>query len=320
MLGVLLLLGLAGAEQSAPARRLAERGAALFQVAERSGQVSDYAAAEDVLRRAYAAEPARADVVHALASVFGRTGRTEEAAELLLAGLRRSPHEARLHAKLGYVHRYAGLPKASVEAYRRSQALDPSPANLVDTEDQIAKALIYAGDDAGARAAHARLRNLLREQGQAGDEKMLFYEGMAHLYGGREDDAARSFEAAAALKPASLWSDFGLAYKAALIGDFADLRARTARLERGNVSDGERRYRLVHLHALAGEHDAAIAHLAATIDAGFFDAAYIQRDRLLQGLLARPPFRAEVARAQSRQEKFAARFAGRYTTGARNTR
>lgn len=319
MVGVLLLLGLAGPDQPEPARGLAERGAALYQAAERSGRVSDYAAAEGVLRRAHAADPTRVDVVHALASVHGRTGRQEEAAQLLLAGLERTPREARLHAKLGYVHRYAGLGEASVAAYRRAQALDLSHANLIDTEDQIAKALIYAGDDAGARAAHARMRNLLRERGQAGDEKMLFYEGMAHLYGGREAEAVRSFDAAAALRPDSLWSDFALAYKAALTGDVADLRARAERLERASVADGERRYRLVHLYAQTGEPDRALRHLAGAFDAGFFDAGYMARDRLLQGLRAAPAFQAQVSRARLRQQAFAARFTSQDTTGARNS-
>lgn len=301
-----------GATASSGARGdLGVRGAELLQAAERSGRAEDYAAAEVELSRANAALPDQPEVVRDLASVYGRVGRLEEAATLLTAALARHPDDAALHDKLGYVLRYAGLPEASVRAYRRAEALDPSAENRIGAQGQIAKALIYQGDLAGARAAHDEIERLLRQTAREPDEKMLFYRGVEQVYAGRAAAAARLFDAAAAVDPDSLWTAFGQAYKAGVTGDRAGLLARARRLERENVADGERRYRLVHFFALAHEPDRALRHLGAAIDAGFFNYPYIRDDRLLGALRAEPGYAPLLERARRRHLAFKTRFESR---------
>lgn len=279
-------------------------GAALLARAEASGRREDYAAAERSLEAAYRAGAHGPATVRDLASVYGRIGKIEAAAGLLLKTLASQPDAAGLHDKLGYLYRYAGLPEQSIAAYRRAQELAADDAGLIDSEGQIAKARIYLGDIDGARASHRRVRALAARARAPIDEKMLFYEGMVEVYAGRKRAAARLFDQSLARAPASLWSAFAQAYKAGVLGRRDDLLARAAKLETGNVSDGERRYRLVHLYAMAGDRPRALRHLRGAIDAGFFNHPYIADDRLTAGLHAMPEFKALKERARARRARF----------------
>lgn len=281
-------------------------GAALLLRAESSGRAQDYAAAERALEAAYHAGEQDPATVRNLASVYGRIGKIEEAAGLLVIALACHPQAAGLHDKLGYLYRYAGLPEQSIAAYRRAQELAADDASLIDSEGQIAKARIYLGDIAGARASHRRVRALAALARAPIDEKMLFYEGMVKLYAGRKVAAARLFDQSLARAPTSLWSAFAQAYKAGVLGRRDDLLTRAAKLETGNVSDGERRYRLVHLYAMAGDRPRALRHLRGAIDAGFFNHPYIADDRLTASLRAMPEFKILTERARVRSVRFTA--------------
>jgi hypothetical protein len=56
------------------------------------------------------------------------------------------------------------------------------------------------------------------------------------------------------------------------------------------VVDGERHYRLVHFSAYLGDADRIVQHLRASVDGGFFNAPYIERDLLLDGVRDAPGF------------------------------
>lgn len=299
MTGMFLAVALAASGPPAQAD-----GAALLLRAEASGRSEDYAAAARALEAAYRAGDESPATVRHLASVYGRIGKIEEAAALLVEASARHPQAAGLHDKLGYLYRYAGLPEQSIAAYRRAQGLAADDASLIDSEGQIAKARIYLGDIAGARASHRRVRALAARARAPIDEKMLFYEGMVELYAGRKVAAARLFDQSLARAPTSLWSAFAQAYKAGVLGRREDLLTRAAKLETGNVSDGERRYRLVHLYAMAGDRPRALRHLRGAIDAGFFNHPYIADDRLTASLHAMPEFKALTERARARRARF----------------
>ena len=232
-------------------------------------------------------------------------GEMESAAAILRNAIDVEPGAAILHARLGYVYRYAGLMDASINAYRRAQSLDPSPAAMISTEGQIAKSLIYLGDLDGAIASHRRIDGWLVQLARRPDEKILFYEGMAHLYAGRNVDAVRLFDASYQTDSTTLWSAFGRAYRHAALGDTAQLLAIARSLEgRDDVADGERRYRLAHFFALAGDPVRAVHHLAGSIDAGFFNYPYIARDTLVASIRTTNGFAAAVERARVRHLAF----------------
>ncbi len=278
--------------------RLAETGG--------DGSAQAYRRSEHLLQESLQIDPDQPRAQHALASVYMRTGKTERAVTVLQRGIDLSPDSALLHGKLGYALRYAGMLGQSVAAYRLSQRLDPSLENLVNAERQIVKAHIYAGNYEAAAQAYQSVLVWLARQNRVPDEKMQFYQGLAYFYAGDNKAAVAMFDAAIERDPGTLWSTFARAYRAAAVGDTKNLRALVAELERGNVSDGERRYRLAHLNALAGRADEALAHLTASARAGFFCLPYTRSDALLAPIAASDEFVEAVDYIRRRHTEFAA--------------
>lgn len=236
------------------------------------------------LGRALELNPSYPFAVEALAAVYMRTGRTEEAARTVQSAIAVRPMSAALRSRLAYAFRYAGLLDESVREYRRSEALDSTIANVISAEGQIAKALIYRGRYDDALKSFDRIRNLMHEYGQDVDEKTIFYEGLAHLYLGERPKAVKLFDAAYEARPGSVWSRFALAYKYAAIDDRENLLSMAKQLEKDNVGDGERRYRLAHFYAAAGQNGDAANHLSAALEAGNFNYPYVSRDPLLESI------------------------------------
>ena len=263
-----------------------------------------FAAAENSLGKALAINPAYPFTIDALAAVYMRTGRTEEAAQLVQQGIAARPYSAALRSRLGYAYRYAGLLDESVIEYRRSEALDPSLANVISVEGQIAKALIYQGRYADALHPYERIRSLLAEHDRTPDEKTLFYEGLTFYYKGQRPKAVQLFEAAFAAEPDSLWSRFAMAYKYAALDNHEDLVSIARHLETDDIADGERRYRLAHFYAMAGHHTEAASHLAAALEAGNFNYAYISRDPFLEAVRQTNKYDETIRRMKRRQAAF----------------
>jgi len=259
-----------------------------------------FAAAETSLGNALEINPTYPLTINVLSAVYMRTGRTEEAAHLVRKVMAVRPKSAALKSRLGYAYRYAGLLEESVLEYRRSEALDSRLTNVVSVEGQIAKALIYQGRYKDALRSYDRIRSLLADYGQSPDEKTLFYEGLAFLYLGQRQKAIQLFDAAYATEPDTLWSKFAIAYKYAALDNREDLISIAKRLEKDNIADGERRYRLAHFYALAGRHSGAVSHLAAALEAGNFNYAYISRDPFLESIRSTKRYSEIIQRMKER--------------------
>ncbi|TDI39228.1 MAG: tetratricopeptide repeat protein [Acidobacteria bacterium] len=284
----------------------ANLGEAELRRGEEGGQDAPkhFEAAERALNEALSLVPASPRAIHALSSVYMRTGRTEAAAELLRKGVVANPSSARLHAKLGYVFRYAGMMDPSITEYRTSQRLDARFENRIAAERQIIKALIYSGHYDEAFESYASILEWLKELGRAPDEKVQFYQGLGRLYAGNIDHAVRLFDASIATVPDSLWSSFAKAYKYGALGETQKLRDLADELARGNVSDGERRYRLAHLNAMAGRFSKALGHLEASAQSGFFNYPYTKRDRLLEDIEPSSDFDRVLRFIENRHRRF----------------
>jgi tetratricopeptide (TPR) repeat protein len=213
-----------------------------------------------------------------------RTGQTEAAAAILRAGLIARPDFALLHSKLAYANRYAGLMRESVSGYRRSQALDSSVDNLVEAERQIVKSHIYSSEFQFAFASFGKIVHWLSLSGREPDEKMLFYQGVARFYVGEHERAVELFDASIATSPGTVWSDFAAGYRSAVTGAIGELSVLADRLSKGNVTDGERRYRLAHLYAMSGQPEKALFHLRESARSGFFNYPYTKTDRFLANI------------------------------------
>ena len=264
-----------------------------------------FAAAETSLLKSLSLRPKLPFAIHALASVHMRVGRTEEASALLRDAVSHRPASAALVAKLAYTYRYAGLLERSIDEYRLAKILDDSLTNAISVDSQIAKAQIYLGHYESALKTYFGIRELLSQSGKSPDEKMLFYEGLAHFYSSNENKAVQLFDAAIRVHADSVWSQFALAYKQAALGHYGELIETAKQLESGNVKDGERRYRLAHFYALAGDVDSAIDHLAAALAAGNFDFPYSSSDPLLESIRHSSRYKDVMYQMKQRHEQFA---------------
>lgn len=265
---------------------------------------ADLARRRELLEESVKLDADFAPALAALGSIYAKTGKSEESVALLNRALKISPNTPTFHSTLGYVYRYAGLLDESIEAYRQSQRLDASLINLIDTEEQITKALIYKGDYRAALDSHDKVTAYYKTAKLPHDHKELFYAGVINFYLKDTDAAAKFFDAAAQINPTSIWSLFGQAYKQAGRGDFENLSARARQLETLDIVDGERRYRLAHFYAIAEKPDDALRNLRAAIEGGFFNYPYISRDPLLANIRNTNEFQTLLGAAKKRHEKF----------------
>lgn len=289
---------------------LASLGHAYLQYAGKVGGRGDYyERAKETLHEALQVNPELPQTLEVLASLKTRTGKAEESAALLQKGLEINPNVPSFYAGLGYVYRYAGLLDESIAAYQYMQTLDSSLPSLISSQGQITKGLIYSGKHADAVASQERVKSYLKALRRAPDVKQLFYEGMIYYYSGDRDMAYALFDSAAALNPHNLWGIFGQAYKEVALPNRRRVQEITQYLEKRNIVDGERRYRLVHFYALDGNKDAALRNLKISIEGGFFNYPYIRWDPLIESLRGTKEFKTLLEQARRWHEAFKRRFA-----------
>jgi hypothetical protein len=102
-----------------------------------------------------------------------------------------------------------------------------------------------------------------------------------------------------------VWSDFAAAYRAAAMGENSELILLADRLATGNVSDGERRYRLAHLYSQGGDPEKALFHLYESARSGFFNYPYTRSDMLLANIADLPEFGSVLQFIYDRYTAFA---------------
>lgn len=252
------------------------------------------AVAAEMLRPA----PAAPDPLH-YASAHLADGRVNDAILTLRRAIAPQPESAALHARLGYVYRYAGLTDESLAANARAAELNPDLR--ASAASQMAKALIYSGDHAGAARRQAQAAEWQRAAGQPLDGKMHFYEGLTALAAGRTDDAGRAFATAQSTGHDSLWAALADAFGLAVRGDRAGTLQAAHRLAaRPDIADGERHYRLAQLYAAAGDQERAQAVLNIVVNGNFFNPAALANDVLLAPLRGSAAFAATQRRAGER--------------------
>ena len=275
---------------------------------DRAGEIGGwgpyYRLSEKTLKRAFDRDPDFPPARELLASLFAKRGRSEQTLALMQEGLARHPTYPGFHKTLGYVQRYGGLMDESIAAYRRTQELDGSLANLVSTQDQITKSFIYQGDYARALVSHQEMLAVLERMHREPIEKQVFYEGIIHLYAGEKARAIECFQRAAKLEPDSVWTAFGLAYRGMAEGNRDRVTDIVDQLERRVVVDGERHYRLVHFCTFLERKEAALEHLQTAIEGGFFNSPYIRNDPFTDSLHDHPRFKELLQTAEERHRAF----------------
>lgn len=280
-------------------------GEALRQQGEKdvsNNAVSKYEGAALAFRNALKLDPLSEEAAYGLASVFMRLGRTEDAVSAIIPLLGATAENAKLYARLGYAARYAGYLDESIFLYKKSAELNPSSSNQISSQEQIAKAFIYAGNYGKALEFFPKIRVLYEREGKPVREKTAFYEGLTHLYLSDKVQARALLDEAVHEGDGTLWAQFALGYRLLMDENILELKPLSEKIELGNVSDGERRYRLVHFFTALGDHEKALSHLGGAIDAGNFNFLYISNDPLLDPLRAEPDFERILHRAKTRHD------------------
>jgi hypothetical protein len=228
-------------------------GAALL---DRAGQLGGagphYDSADAAIRRAFDLDPAYPPSRRLLASCHAKLGRTEAVRPAAAGRPRRTPHFAPFREQLGYALRYAGLFEGFHGELPPRTGAGRQPGTLVSTQDQITKSLIYLGDYRAALDSHETMESFLKALGRIPDEKEWFYRGVIQLYAGDTAAALNAFRRGEELDSASVWSAFGRGYAGIARRDRTAVASVLGDLERMEVVDGERHYRLVHLAAFLG--------------------------------------------------------------------
>ncbi|MFO7852674.1 MAG: hypothetical protein ACQERS_10595 [Bacteroidota bacterium] len=263
-----------------------------------------YSEAEENLLKALEINKESPDAAYYLASLYAKTGRSELSLETFLTWSLNYAGYSRFFSGLGYINRYAGKMDESIEAYIKSQLLDSSLANLVSSQMQILKSQIYMGNYAGAASSFEAVCNNLDKLDKKPDEKQLFYAGVINMYKKDTLEAIQLFDSAVIVKPLSVWTKFGQAYKAALTGNIVELAVLTHELESRDIMDGERRYRMVHFYTFAEKKREALEHLMLSVEKGFFNYPYIISDPLTMNLRLDEEFKNIAESAKRRFEKF----------------
>ena len=210
---------------------------------QRAGQLAD---AELAYRHLLARDPDNAAALHLLGILVGRSGRPQEAVELLRRCIQICPEDATAHASLGTALHSLGDDENAMAHFQRSVELQPESA---EAQYNLGKALRDRKENPAAAEAFRRavqlqpalapawnnLGNTLRELEQAEEAAECYRKslqlrpnhpqtlhnlGLAYKDVIRLDDAMRCFDAALALDPAHHECRVSQAMVLLLRGDF----------------------------------------------------------------------------------------------------
>ncbi len=289
--------------EEVPARRAAlliRLGRHDAETAEFAGDVALYARAEQAVSEALALEPGSIEARTVLGLIHLERGENERAFLDFARALERAPGHAAAWDGLSYLFKNTGLWSASLAAQQRAAAAD---SRFVHSIRRLS-VLIYEGRLDEARDEAAAL--VARRPKFA---HYNYWRGIAAWYASERDEARRWIEQAHALDPADPIAQGVLAFVLAASADPADTaRAREllASAEPEAAADGTFTYWIAKVHALLGEHDAALGWIRKAAELGYWDAPWMRRDRAIATLHALPAFVALANEIEARQRAFRA--------------
>jgi len=188
---------------------LAEGVVLTLPQAQRHAQLSyddaDLATAEQLCRLILDAEPGYVDAMNLLASIAARSGRFEEAADLLSRLVLALPDNALLHCNYGNVLGVLGHFESAIASYDQTIALMPDYASA---HYNRGIALHQLGRLADAVASYDRVVGLMPDSADAWCNRGVALKDLGQL-----EAAVASFDQAIAFRPddAEIWSSRGIA-------------------------------------------------------------------------------------------------------------
>ena len=154
-------------------------------------------------RRCIEHDPGNAALLHRLALVLQRCGRTAEALVTLQQAARLAPTDPAIHGNLGNLLREAGEPDTAIAAYQEALRLAPGHANA---RFNLATTLAARGEPV---LAEQHFRTLVQQHPRDAGARDALAGSLVAL--GRYDDAETELQVAMTLAPAAgaLWATLG---------------------------------------------------------------------------------------------------------------
>jgi len=245
-----------------------------------------------------------------LGIVYTDMGRTEEAAELMLKSLRVSPNNTELYSGIGYMYRYAGLFKLSIDVYKKHLDFHKQKRKTFGSDGQILKSKFYDNKYEEVVQTADRLKKQIEDSGTELNPSALFYFGFWNLNYGEVEKAYQFFDAAINLDPTNTWSLFAKAYKNIFQNKINEAKTVINTLENRKIIDSEMNYRFTHFYTLIGDKNKAIQSLKRSVDGGFFCYPYISTDPLLNNINNTDEFKEIIEGVKQRHLVFKEKYGG----------
>jgi len=243
-----------------------------------------------------------AKVYNGLGNVYGDLGQHEQAITAFQRAIALDPNSAYPHNNLGNVYRDLGQHEQAIAAFQRAIGLDPmlaavhynlglAYADLGRYEEAIAAYERAIELDPTAAVPHNNLGNVYRDLGQH-EQAIAAYEraieldpkgatphqglGVIYHLSGRHDEAISAYQRAIELDPNGASFRASLAAACRALGRQSEYEEHTQRAR--ELMANEVDYNKACIESIAGNVDAALAHLAQALEKAPGDRAWARRD------------------------------------------
>ncbi len=247
--------------------------------------------AESANRRALSLNPELVSAMTNLARLYTEIGRTEDAVGLTRRMIEINANDASAHFSLSYIYRYAGMLEESEREVEKALAVDPSNPRFRSSGITY----FYLGKYDKALASFDL---------DQGSTFSIAWTGLT-LY--LKEDTVRALslmDRVIAVEPDGHFGIHFAAIKAFITGNIQDGLRSIQRLEEKNPSDSETLYFMANSYSLLGEKSGCLRLLRKAIDEGYFNYAFMVRDKFLDSVRDDPEFKQLLALAKTKHEAF----------------
>jgi tetratricopeptide (TPR) repeat protein len=286
------------------ARLLARLGRHFSESAEIVGDPGLYGRAEAAIRESLALVPDGPSAPEArttLGLVHLERGENERALVELRAVVESWPRHAPAHASLAYLYKNTGLWDEGMAAQAAAGEIEPRLAHSIPR----LSILIYQDR---FEEAFAESEALLLERPHYSHYN--YWKGIVHYYAGDLAAAREWIERGHDLDPDNFIGRGVFAFILAHHGEVLRARSLLLAAEPGAAADGTFTYWIAKIRAALGDHAEAVAAIARAEALGYWNAAWVKKDRALLPLAGRTDFEERLASLAGRQGRFRRRVRG----------
>lgn len=230
-----------------------------------------------------------------LAMLYTETARTEQAVELAKQILQINPNSASGYFSLGYVYRYAGMLKESVQQFEEALTLDPQNPKL----RTAGLTYFYLGE-------YGKAMEVFELDPESSDN--IYFKGEIYLRQNQPERAMEYFDRIIAMEPESHHGLKSKGKKAFIEGNRQEGLRVTRQWEQLRPCDSEDWYFLAASYGLLSDNAGCARTLHRAIEGGFFNYAFMLKDPFLDSARGDAEFQRVLEIAKTKHEAFRNKF------------